>query len=318
MPRILVIRGGAIGDFILTLPAISLLRQNFPDARLEILGYKHIISLAEGRYYADAIHSIEYSSLAGFFVPGGELAPNLIEFFASFQQIVSYLYDPDHFFENNVRRCGVKYFLCAPPKIEGAEHAAHQLARPLQSLALYLEDPAAKLFPSPADRVFAAQFLKEIQGPVFALHPGSGSKRKNWPLQHWLSLGEMLSSLNPRPVLLMIGGEADRDNFSALHNAWRNIPLLRAWNLPLTQLAAILGRCTLFIGHDSGISHIAAATGVPSVLMFGETDPKIWAPANPNAKIVQAPSGDLEKLLPETVLQAVVEMLSSRVSAGEG
>ena len=50
--RILVIRGGAIGDFILTLPAIRLLRENFPDAHIEILGYEHIIALADGRYYA--------------------------------------------------------------------------------------------------------------------------------------------------------------------------------------------------------------------------------------------------------------------------
>ena len=67
MARILVIRGGAIGDFILTLPAIRLLRENFPGVGLEILGYKHIIALADNRYYADATHSIEYSALAGFF-----------------------------------------------------------------------------------------------------------------------------------------------------------------------------------------------------------------------------------------------------------
>ena len=67
MNRILVIRGGAIGDFILTLPAIKLLRDRFPRAHIEILGYKHIIALAENRFYADAIRSIESGSLAAFF-----------------------------------------------------------------------------------------------------------------------------------------------------------------------------------------------------------------------------------------------------------
>ncbi|MEY2499591.1 MAG: heptosyltransferase, partial [Verrucomicrobiota bacterium] len=66
MNRILVIRGGAIGDFILTLPAIKLLRDGFPSAHLEILGYQHIIVLAEKRFYADAIRSIEHRALAGF------------------------------------------------------------------------------------------------------------------------------------------------------------------------------------------------------------------------------------------------------------
>src|SRR4029079_13859228 len=81
--RILVIRGGAIGDFILTLPAIRLLRENFPEARLEILGYEHIVALAEGRFYAEATHSIEYGALAGFFIPGSDLAADLQEYFAS-------------------------------------------------------------------------------------------------------------------------------------------------------------------------------------------------------------------------------------------
>jgi hypothetical protein len=128
-PRILVIRGGAIGDFVLTLPAIKLLRENFPAAHLEILGYRHIVALAENRFYADASRSIEYGALAQFFVPNAELDPELVAYFASFQQVVSYLFDPDLFFETNVRRCGVKNFLVASPKLDDSAHAAHQLAR---------------------------------------------------------------------------------------------------------------------------------------------------------------------------------------------
>jgi hypothetical protein len=108
--RILVIRGGAIGDFILTLPAIRLLRENFPEARLEILGYEHIVALANGRFYAEATRSIEYGALAGFFIPGSELAPDLQEYFASFQQIISYLFDPDGHFVANLRRAGRNTF----------------------------------------------------------------------------------------------------------------------------------------------------------------------------------------------------------------
>src|SRR5215210_1622257 len=158
-PRILVIRGGAIGDFVLTLPAIKLLRENFPQAHLEILGYKHIIALAEGRFYADATRSIEYGPLSRFFIPNAELPEDLVEYFASFQQIISFLYDPDLFFETNVRRCGVKYFLHSSPKLDDSGHAALQLARPLERLALYLEHTAATLHPSAADRTFAEQFL---------------------------------------------------------------------------------------------------------------------------------------------------------------
>ena len=82
--RILVIRGGAIGDFILTLPAIKLLRDSFPAAHLEILGYKHIIALAEMSRYADATRSIEYGPLSSFFSRESELAPELVDYLAGF------------------------------------------------------------------------------------------------------------------------------------------------------------------------------------------------------------------------------------------
>lgn len=313
-PRILVIRGGAIGDFVLTLPAIRLLRENFPHAHLEILGYKHIIALAEGRFYADATRSIEYAALSRFFIPNAKLPDDLVEYFASFQQIVSYLYDPDQFFEKNVRCCGVKHYLPASPKINAdAAHATQQLAQPLQSLALYLEEHAPVLHPSEEDRAFAASFLASApmaDASVIALHPGSGSERKNWPLESWRALGEVLFALNPQLNVLVIGGEADHATLGKMRAEWKLRPVFFAENLPLPQLAAILEKASVFIGHDSGISHIAAAVGTPCVLMFGPTDPDIWAPANKNVTVLCAPESALEKLEAETVRVALHEALA--------
>jgi heptosyltransferase-3 len=301
-PRILVIRGGAIGDFILTLPAIRLLRENFPRARLEILGYKHIVALAHGRFYADDSRSIEYGPLAPFFIPNAQLAPELMAFFGGFNQVVSYLFDPDRIFENNLRRCGVKNLIAGSPKIDDSQHAAYQLARPLQTMALYLENPAAIVHPAPEDREFAAEFLGAFAPPLVAIHPGSGSERKNWPLENWVALCRWLGSLTPALTLLLIGGEADRQRLSALRQAQ---PAMRvASDLPLSRLAAVLEKCALFIGHDSGISHLAAAAQARCLLLFGPTDPDIWAPANPGVRILRAPGGALENLALETVKNA--------------
>jgi heptosyltransferase III len=311
-PRILVIRGGAIGDFVLTLPAIRLLRENFPGAHLEILGYKHIVALAEGRFYAHATRSIEYAPMAKFFVPNAELPADLVEYFGSFKQIVSYIFDPDKIFEKNVRRCGVKNFLHAPPFIDDSAQAAHQLAKPLQSLALYLEDPAAILYPSAQDREFAAHFFSGLDRPVFALHPGSGSEKKNWPLKNWRELGEWLFGLDPAPALLLVGGEADRAAFSSLSGAWSGRAVYFAQDLPLYHLAAQLERCRFFIGHDSGISHIAAAVGTPCLLMFGPTDADVWAPANPHVVRLQAPQGVMENLPVGEVKNALHELLAQQ------
>ncbi|MGB8353585.1 MAG: glycosyltransferase family 9 protein [Chthoniobacteraceae bacterium] len=309
-PRILVIRGGAIGDFVLTLPAIKLLRDNFPDAHLEILGYKHIIALAEGRFYAHATRSIEYGAMAGFFIPDAKLAPDLIEYFGSFHQIVSYLFDPDGIFEDNMRRCGVKNFVHVSPKLDDSSHAASQLAQPLQDLALFLENPAATIYPSAADREFAASFFGGLKSRIIAIHPGSGSDTKNWPVKNWLALGGWLFSLKPAPAILLIGGEADRASHAALSAAWKNYHVYFAEDVPLPHLAALLERCDLFVGHDSGISHIAAATGIPCLLMFGPTDPEVWAPANPRVKWLAAPASAMANLPVDEVRTQITQLLS--------
>ena len=300
-PRILVIRGGAIGDFILTLPALKLLREAFPGAHLEIVGYRHIIALAEGRGYADATRSIEYGPMAGFFARGGTLAPEMVEYFGSFQQVVSYLFDPDGIFEANVRRAGVKNFLSAFVKIDDSQHAAQQLAHPLQSLALFLDDPAATVHPTADDREFAARFLGNESGSAIAIHPGSGGARKNWPVTAWAEFGAKLIADEPARRIVLIGGEADRPILHTLRAAWGDAALV-AQDLPLPHLAAVLEICAAFLGHDSGISHLAAAVGAPCLLLFGPTDPAVWAPANRHVTVLRAPDADLGRLDVDAVL----------------
>src|SRR5438094_3339411 len=129
MKRILVIRGGAIGDFILTLPTLKALRDACPHAYIEILGYRHIAALAENRFYAQAVRSIEYGPLSSFFAKNSELPAELANYFASFDLIISYLFDPDRIFENNLRRCRVENLLRGPAKIvETAAPAPLRLA----------------------------------------------------------------------------------------------------------------------------------------------------------------------------------------------
>src|SRR6266705_119382 len=209
--RILVIRGGAIGDFILTLPALRALRETYPHAHFEILGYKHIVALAENRFYAQAVRSIEAGRLAGFFAKNSELPADLADYFASFDLIASYLYDPDLIFEANLRRCGVENMVRGPGKISNSKHAAVQLARPLEELGISTSDFAARLYPSAEDRHLASKFLGDRARPIIALHPGSGSESKNWPLRNWIDLGnDLLASTTFRGSVVIVSGEADQ------------------------------------------------------------------------------------------------------------
>jgi heptosyltransferase III len=313
MNRILVIRGGAIGDFILTLPALKALRDARPQAHVEILGYKHIAVLGENRFYAQAVRSIEYGALARFFARNSELPPELADYFASFDLVVSYLYDPDQIFETNLRRCGVENLICGPARIvENSVHAARQLARPIEELGIRVPDLAEKIFPSIEDRQFAREFLAPARQPVIAIHPGSGSREKNWPLENWIDLFSGGNRSAKLAGAVVISGEADDPQAAQLEREWKHRQVRFARNLPLPRLAAVLER-SVFIGHDSGISHLAAAAGARCILLFGPTNPDVWAPKNDNVRILRAPNAKLSDLGIEQVEKAFAAVTAEKL-----
>jgi heptosyltransferase-3 len=305
--RILVIRGGAIGDFILTLPALQALREAYPNAQIAILGYQHIAAIADNRFYANNIRSIESALLSRFFAKDAELPPELVKYFAEFDLIVSYLCDPDSIFETNLRRSGARKIVHGPGKIEKGSPATRQLARPIEELGLSISDFAPRVYPSGEDRHRAGEFLAGLETPMVAFHPGSGSQDKNWPLQNWIELGNHFLR-NFAGSLLIVSGEADEDQIGRLESTWQNPRVRFAKHLPLPNLAAAL-KNRIFLGHDSGISHLAAAAGAKCVLLFGPTDPDVWAPLNENARVIRAPNGDLRQLYVDPVRAALDQEL---------
>ena len=310
--RILVIRGGAIGDFILTLPAISALRRQFPESYLEILGYPHIAQLALAGGLVDRVQSIEAGALAGFFAKNGKLSESLAEYFSEFNLIISYLYDPDEIFKINVARCSKAQFIQGPHRAKDADkiHATRVYLSPLEKLAIFDADPLPRLSLQPKGHAEALS-VQVPRSPVLGLHPGSGSERKNWPEEKWAALLQELINKTDFEIL-MIGGEAEGERLQRLAAA---LPLTRlrvAQSLPLPDLGQMLGRSDAFLGHDSGISHLAAALGVPGVLLWGESIAEVWRPPSEEIILLNDPAG-LTALPVEQVLTEV-ERLWRRIS----
>jgi heptosyltransferase-2 len=174
-------------------------------------------------------------------------------------------------------------------------------------LGLSLPSPAAELFPTADDR-FVVNGLLDQTGRTIAFHPGSGSETKNWPIENWISLGD--AALAKDFPLIIVAGEADTRRTQRLKMAWKGRAVRFAANLPLPHLAALLERCS-FVGHDSGISHIAAAVGARCLLLFGPTDPAFWAPAYKSVSVLGAPEGKIERLEFEPVAAALWAALGS-------
>jgi ADP-heptose:LPS heptosyltransferase len=224
--------------------------------------------------------------MAAFFVPRGELDPALVEYFKGFNVVISYLFDPDRIFSNNVRACGVKQVIDASPRPDDS-HAAEHYCRPLESLAIYVEAPRPQLHPNESDREAASNFLKMAgREPLVAIHPGSGSEKKNWPVEKFAALGRWLAD-ELAAQLLVVRGEADERAVQRLAELLGERPISVVQGLKLVELAAVLERCVLFLGNDSGITHLAAAVGTPTVAVFGGASRPIWEPLGEHTRVVQ-------------------------------
>lgn len=303
MGKILVIRGGAIGDFILTLPVLSALRQQFPAVRLELLTYPRVAGLAVAGRLVEHAQSIEARALASFFARRGTLPEHLGAYFESFGVIISYLFDPDRIFEENVLRTTKAQFIAGPHRPDEAAglHATETFLQPLKRLAIFDADPVPRLELSSVPRaseVTTASTTQSLNGasdslqqnPWLALHPGSGSESKNWPLEYWEMLIRRLLAETELHFLL-IGGEAESDRLEKLRKTIPENRLKVAQSLPLPDLAYVLRQCGFYLGHDSGITHLAAALGVPGLVLWGPSRAEIWRPRSERFELLTSPEG---------------------------
>jgi ADP-heptose:LPS heptosyltransferase len=309
--RIVVLRGGAIGDFILTLPVLAALRKQFAGAPLTLVGQPAVMPLALAGGLADEARSLEARQFAGFFQPQGELDAGLRALFGEAQLVVSYLYDPDGILERNVRHClpPNARFLRGPhrPSDTAGVHATDVLLAPLGALGITDADPVPRLTLPATTRPWEA---KPELGWL-AVHPGSGSQRKNWPEANWSGLLATLAE-DAGTGLLLIGGEAEGGSIERL---CRHVPAARrrvALQRPLPELGAWLGQCAAFLGHDSGITHLAAAVGLPVVALWGDTAEAVWRPRCARLRIVRGQRG-VTSIPPQEVVAALADQLAARI-----
>ena len=276
-------------------PVLAALRERFPGVEIEVLGYPRIAPLALSGGLATAVHALESPGLAMFFARGGSFDLEWREFFGQFAIVISYLFDPDKIFETNVKSCGPCQFIVAQHRPDEAKpiHASDVFLKPLEQLTIFESDPVARL---------------ELPGlgkrkNCLALHPGSGSESKNWPEENWRELvGHLLdhSPLN----LLLIGGEAEGYRLQRLANGMPSDRLEIAQHIPLPELALRLAKCAGYVGHDTGMTHLAAALGLPTLVLWGPSNETIWRPLGEKVRVLNQHS-DLTELPLETVVKGI-------------
>jgi len=248
--RRLAIRPGAIGDLIVSLPALECLRTQY----LEIWVASANVRLVQ---FANRVRSISSTGLdwLGISEPPESLLMELL----SFDSIVSWYGANRPEFRALVHSLGLPFqFFPALPREAAGMHATDFYLEQVRGITDCPSDAIPRIW-CPSERDDFA-----------IIHPFSGSPQKNWPLPRFRELARKLE--RTMPVRWCAGPE--------------DPPLPGAVHIDdLYELACWLAEARLYVGNDSGITHLAAAVGTPVLALFGPTDPQVWAPRGPHVRV---------------------------------
>lgn len=328
MERFVFVRPGALGDALLALPTLALLRRARLAAHVTLVARGDVLPLARASMLADAASDWVDPLWAALFTddPQAHAAGAIVQDAA----VVAWLADAGGALTRNLQAWGARQVVVAPgrPPEERAapgEHTALLLAHALVPLGISVpttaEELAAGMPPlhvDPRDAQIAAQAWGALDHdadpparPVVALHAGSGGAAKRWPPERFAALARRLITRGFRPLL--VEGPDDAEVTAAVLAALdtETDAIRVARGLSVGALAALLRRCTAYAGNDTGVSHLAALAGVPALALFGPSDPSRWAPLGPHVRILRAPEGDMARLEPGDVWEALLGILSS-------
>jgi heptosyltransferase III len=286
--EILILHPGGLGDIILSLPAISLLRKQFPGAGVTIAGdLDHLLPVIEG--YADRAISLSAAPLHRLYAPGA-LSGRDVSFWQTFDRIISWTGAGNAEFVENLKRINPDAFVASwRPGPDEMRHVSQLFADSIR-LAVPADVKPAPIHISAALRDQGIQWLAErgcsCRDPLIGIHPGAGSRTKRWPLENFVRLAGLLKH-QEKVQLLIAEGPAEAGIGSQIAQSLSAAETILAASIPLKLLAAVLMQCSVFVGNDSGLAHLAAGLGVPSILLFGPTLPRHWAPLGHHVTVLR-------------------------------
>jgi heptosyltransferase-3 len=274
-PRILVVALRRLGDVLLTTPLIRSLRRAWPEARIEALVFADTPAILSGNPDIDAVITCPVRPAAGESLA---LARRL--FRAYDLAITTQAGDRPSFFAiaAGKRRVGVTEDR-AIGRIKAMllhrhmpmRSDLHRVEETLQLAELIGIAPVAQVVTPRAEAVVAAP-----QAPYAVLHAAPFFRYKQWHIHGWRIVAKHLKA---RGLALVATGGPAAEERAYLDTVWDGVEISRLDGaLSWPQLASVLEGARVFLGPDTSVTHLAAATGCPTVALFGPTDPRRWAP----------------------------------------
>lgn len=315
MKKILVWHQGALGDLILSLPAVYAIKKSAGGVGLHLICRGDLSSLIIESGLADTVTSNEKGTFGPLFVGGDSCSRDLKLFLGLFNGAFVFMRGRDDIFLGNLRRhiphC---YHINTFPPPGVRMHVPRYQLEQLAGLGVEMGG-GFPVLGAGSDRYPPAG------PPVIVVHPGSGGKKKCWPLHNYLLLMEKLHRCDDFSSVVVLGHAEDSGEYERVREfmSGKAIPAEIIRNMPVSEVIPVLKKAALYVGNDSGITHLASVLGTPAVAIFGPTDHEVWKPLGNNVRIVRSAypcspcEGDayrrcgraecLESLRPEAVME---------------
>jgi len=300
-----------LGDVLLALPFLAALPEHFHCQGLTLVGNPSTLELLANQPFVDQIRDHSRAGWSGLYLDPPRLPDRLIEFIRGHRAGLVLSARPADPALTGLGKTGLVPVVRVPsrPPADRPIHLTDYMfdaagVKPgRRSVLIRPTDPGL----DQAGRILSALGLQNR--PWLALHPGSGSAAKNWPLENWLSLAGAVEKELELPCLF-ISGPAEVHLTPILEKFGGGPHQTRlVHNQPLPVVAGLLARARGYVGHDSGVTHLAASLGRPTLALFGPTDPAHWGPRGPRVLILAPGRSGLDRpwagLTPGRIIEAL-------------
>ncbi|HJR76719.1 MAG TPA: glycosyltransferase family 9 protein [Nitrospiraceae bacterium] len=286
--RLLIVHPGGIGDVLLALPVLRTLRRHHRDGEVGLLAGNPIGTLLRDCHEVDTVFPLESGALVQLLAGEGPRTSPFVAWLRACRSAQCWMDERDGKLRAALVAQGIRRVVVASP-MEESRKSRHQTDR-------FLEAAECSCFEPEADRPLHVTKAMTALGrialrnagvpdhrPYVVIHPGSGSIHKCChpstlgPVFHWIRSKDFIP--------LIVGGPADEQQVGNLTALWPGMFCLMK-ETDLSTLAAVIRNAVLYIGHDSGITHLAAALAVPTVACFGPTDERRWGPRGRFVRVV--------------------------------
>jgi ADP-heptose:LPS heptosyltransferase len=276
--RALVLFPGALGDFVCFLPALRRLAE---ATSVDLFARSGFADLAPESVRVSPLERYEINRL---FVCGAGAEERLRAFISRYAAVYSWMGSGQRQFVRQLQDLcqGQAQIFPFQPELPGRHQSEYYLT------CIHCSDspvPQISLKPQAVARSAAYWAQHSLEGfPVLVVAPGSGAREKNWPLPSFAAvIGWWRDQIGGKTVVVLGPAEEERGGLEPILLPGCTV----ARGLTLAELAAILARSDLYLGNDSGVTHMAAALGIPTVALFGPSDAQKWRPQGKRVRILK-------------------------------